>query len=233
MAMRIVAVMVIWTSAGIVMAAWLGPLSTRSWLAVLGVYYLFLHQISTLWHELGHAVAARKFTRRPVQVIVGRAPRRRMRFGRVIVDLGVLPILGLSCNGLTRYNPAGVRWRLIAWIALSGPAATSILLVVVVVLGRLEWHTGIAFRYLMVFWGVQLAVSLMTNVRPRPLNLPPDAVLRGARDGWLAQWALARAKAGAPPWHAPAREARPRPASVAPPASARSLDQMRLFGEEA
>jgi len=74
-----------------------------------------------LWHELGHALAARAFVDHDVRVQVGRGARRGFRLAGVDFEIGAPSLVGIG--GLCRY-PASVTAYESLVIALAGPAAT-------------------------------------------------------------------------------------------------------------
>jgi hypothetical protein len=74
-----------------------------------------------LWHELGHALAARTFVDRDLIVQVGRGDRWSFRVGDIDFRIGAPSLLGIG--GLCHY-PASVTASESLVIALAGPAAT-------------------------------------------------------------------------------------------------------------
>jgi hypothetical protein len=74
-----------------------------------------------LWHELGHALAARAFVDHDVTVQVGRGDRWSFRVADVDFRIGAPSLVGIG--GLCHY-PASVTASESLVIALAGPAAT-------------------------------------------------------------------------------------------------------------
>jgi hypothetical protein len=74
-----------------------------------------------LWHELGHALAARAFVDRDVTVQVGRGDRWSFRVADIDFRIGAPSLLGIG--GLCHY-PASVTASESLVIAVAGPAAT-------------------------------------------------------------------------------------------------------------
>jgi hypothetical protein len=153
--------------------------------------------LATLGHELGHALAALLLGGRPSLIVVGRGPFLRVRAEPTLILFSVLPTRGVLFAGICRYNPAGLPWRSVAFIALAGPMASLVELLAAVLLGPAVWHSGALARMLIVWTDIWLAVSLVVNLWPRGGATRPgtDRALR--RDGDLARYAYARHRAAA------------------------------------
>jgi hypothetical protein len=192
-----------------------GPLTQVQLVVLLVLLELVVYPLSTLIHELGHAVVARRVTRGPVSVVVGRAPYATFALGRVQVNFSFLPSCGVSYRGVCRFDPSGVSWRNRARIALAGPAATFSELCLAALVGVSLWgHAGVFARNLIGLSLFGLIASVVVNLVPR--NTGPIA-----NDG--AQ-ALAALKHDRDQLQLPIRSATsssPRPAAAAPRVKAR------------
>lgn len=113
--------------------------------------------VATLWHELGHLVAA-KLVRMPVRrIFVGLGPKlwQQSLTHETDLVLRALPV-GMSIAVEGRYDATGALRRPVwhdLWVAAAGPLA-SLLLSLVVVVGAALLHVGPQ--------GMALAVSLAT-----------------------------------------------------------------------
>ena len=160
--------------------------------------------VSTLLHELGHAVAVVRLGGRQAQVIVGRGPWAKLRLGRVHVMFSLLPARGVLFRGICRYDPAGLPWRSIGWIALAGPLATLVELALLLAVTPALWNAGPLARGVTVFAAAGLLASLVVNLIPQALGSDgPGALVQ--RDGFSARQAFARHRHGRAPQLQPAR----------------------------
>jgi membrane-associated protease RseP (regulator of RpoE activity) len=141
-------------------AASIGPLYI--WLALLAV---------TLWHELGHCLAARSVGI-PVRVLsVGFGPvlwQRTLRDDSVLL-LRALPV-GMSIGVPSRYSAAGHPLRPTAhdvWIAAGGPVAS--LLLMLLLFGLAHWlPLPIGVAHGLVGVGLLSVVVALFNLLPLP-----------------------------------------------------------------
>ncbi|MGZ4277173.1 MAG: hypothetical protein ACXVVU_10985 [Solirubrobacteraceae bacterium] len=90
----------------------------------LAALFLAVGLVSTLVHELGHALAARSLVDTDVLIRIGdRVPLGTVRFGRVAVDLNAIATprraAGVAYADLSQATP-----RDMLLIALAGPAAS-------------------------------------------------------------------------------------------------------------
>ena len=111
---------------------------------------LVVGPLLVLGHELGHALAVSRLARRGCMVIVGRGPFVRFRAGRVVILFSLLPTSGVPFAGICRYDPSGLPWRTIGWIALAGPLATAAELVGLAVAAPLVWTIGPLARFVLI-----------------------------------------------------------------------------------
>jgi hypothetical protein len=160
---------------------------------------LLVLPLSTLGHELGHALAVSRLGRRNCMVIVGRAPFLRFTAGRAVVLLSVLPARDLPFSGVCRYDPSGLPWRMIGWIALAGPLATAAELIGLVAAAPLLWTIGPLARFVVVLSVEILIWALVRNLRERAPAAQAEGHGRWLHDGDLARLAFARHRAGIPP----------------------------------
>lgn len=129
--------------------------------------------LSILGHELGHALAVSRLGRRNCMVIVGRGPFMRFTAGRAVVLFSVLPTRGVPFAGVCRYDPSGLPWRAIGWIALAGPLATAAELIGLVTAGPLLWTIGPLARFVVVLSAEILTWTLVQSAVDRdPLTRP-------------------------------------------------------------
>ncbi len=174
---------------------WVVHLTTAMILVAIVVLELVVQPVSTLLHELGHAVAAGALGANTMSVMVGRGPWARFKLGRVQVNFSLLPARGVLIRGVCRYQADGLAWRRRAWIALAGPAATLLELLLVVTLGRAGWSTAWPLvRALILLTGSGLLASALVNLIPAHRK---GAVL--PTDGWVARRSLQLHRQGAPP----------------------------------
>lgn len=155
--------------------------------------------LSILGHELGHALAVSRLGRRNCMVIVGRGPFMRFTAGRAVVLFSVLPTRGVPFAGVCRYDPSGLPWRAIGWIALAGPLATAAQLISLVTAGPLLWTIGPLARFVVVLSAEVLIWTLVQSLRERTPASPAGGSGRLLHDGDLARLAFARHQAGIPP----------------------------------
>jgi hypothetical protein len=155
--------------------------------------------LSILAHELGHALAVSRLGRRHCMVVVGRGPFLRFTAGRAVVLFSVLPTRGIPFSGACRYDPSGLPWRMIGWIALAGPLATAAELIGLVAAAPLLWPIGPLARFVVVLSAEILGWALVRNLRERASAARADAPGGSLYDGDLARLAFARQRAGMPP----------------------------------
>lgn len=173
---------------------WTGPITAVQYLLVLAILEFAVQPISTLLHELGHAVAAKRLGGRDVFVVVGRGPWATLTIGGVRVNFSPLPSRGVLIRGFCSYNQSEVSWRSRAWIALAGPAATFLTLILAFGFGADAWPgSGAMVRYLIVLSVLGLLLSMPVNLLP--LRRDGRDV---ANDGAKARAAFRLASAGAP-----------------------------------
>jgi hypothetical protein len=174
---------------------WLGAVpSFAAYLVVVAIVQLVIQPLSTLLHELGHAVAVAVIARRPSFVMVGRGPWLTVRRGRVTVHFSMLAARGVRIAGVCRYDRLGLSWQQVGWIALAGPLATAGQLILGLTIAPLLWTHGPTARLLVALWTIGLAGSLVINLVPQRSRDPGDW-----RDGTVARVAFACHKAGVPP----------------------------------
>ncbi|MGZ4268062.1 MAG: metalloprotease [Solirubrobacteraceae bacterium] len=167
----------------------------------LAALFLAVGLVSTLVHELGHALAARSLVDTDVLIRIGdRVPLGTVRFGRVAVDLNAIATprraAGVAYADLSQATP-----RDMLLIALAGPAAS---LAQVPVIALCWVATGGLLH-------TAFAIVIAQGVFAGAFNLVPrrrrDATTGGSicSDGWHAREALRRIRAGsAPPARPPA-----------------------------
>lgn len=172
-----------------------GPLSAPQFVLVLLVLEFVAQPFSTLLHECGHAVAARRVSSGRVSLIVGRGPYLSGTVAGVRVNFSLLPARGVRIRGVCRYEADDVSWRDRAAVSLAGPLATMLeLLVAAIVTLRLWSGTGPLVRNLLVLVLIGLAMSLLAN-------LVPNTIVPGvlSNDGANALRAIRNQRAGVPP----------------------------------
>jgi len=99
---------------------WLGRLhDPAQWLALVLLLEFAVQPLSTLVHELGHAIAVAAVGKCPAHAIVGRGPWLTAQIGRFMVSFSPFPMRGVLVRGICRYDPAGISWRSRGWIALA------------------------------------------------------------------------------------------------------------------
>jgi hypothetical protein len=196
---------------------WLGRLSVPQWLLLIVVLEFVVQPVSTLLHELGHAAAVVRLGGRAAHVIVGRGPWTNVTAGRVRVSFSPLPARGVRFGGMCRYDPSGLPWRSLGWIAIAGPAATLFELALLLALAPTVWGVGSLWRVLVGLSAAWLVASLIVNLSPRPLKLGHDRAAVAQHDGSQARRAFARHREGAPPPRLP----------TPPPANATNVDVSR------
>jgi membrane-associated protease RseP (regulator of RpoE activity) len=162
------------------------------------VLAVVVQPVTTLGHELGHAVAALMLGARPTLIIVGRGPFLRVRAEPTLILFSVLPTRGVPFAGVCRYDPAGLAWSSVALIALAGPLATLLELLAVVLLGPAAWGSGALTRMLTVETGLYLAIGLVVTLWPRGAAMRTGSNQAFRHDGDLARYAYARHRATMP-----------------------------------
>jgi hypothetical protein len=160
---------------------------------------LIVLPLSILGHELGHALAVSRLGRRNCMVIIGRGPFLRFTAGRAVVLFSVLPTRGVPFAGVCRYDPSGLPWRAIGWIALAGPLATAAEFVGLVGAGPLLWNIGALARFVVVLSAEILIWTLVQSLRERTPAARGGGFGQRLHDGDLARLAFARHQAGIPP----------------------------------
>ena len=135
-----------------------------------------------LWHELGHAVAARAFSDGEVSVQVGRGDRWTFRLLDVDVTVGTPSPLGIG--GFCRYRDDVTALGALA-IALAGPLATFV--AAVVALALLPSLHGPVHAFAAVV-ALESIWSLLVNLAP--LTVTDRSGRRWRTDGWRALDAL-------------------------------------------
>jgi hypothetical protein len=184
---------------GVGAQVWLGDLrSLWAWVVMAVAFGFVVQPVSTLIHELGHAVAVVTLGRRRAMAVVGRGPWVTIRLGPVTVRFSPLPTRGVRIAGFCRYDAAGLSWATRGWISLAGPIATLIELLAVLGLSPLLWNRGALTRYLLAGAVVQLAMSLAANLSPRPAAAGGERAVITQRDGYTARAAFARHRARVP-----------------------------------
>jgi membrane-associated protease RseP (regulator of RpoE activity) len=147
-----------------------GPLTPQQLLLMLLALEFVVQPVSTLIHELGHAVVARRVTRKPVAVMVGRGPYAKLAFAGVRVNFSLLPARGMMIAGVCRSDASEASWHDRAAIALAGPVATVFELLGVVVTASVVWsHAGPLPRNLLAVTAVGLLSGAVWNLIPRAL----------------------------------------------------------------
>ena len=163
-----------------------GPLMPAQFLIMLLVLEFVVQPVSTLIHELGHAAAARRVSTGLVSVTVGRGPFLSFAIDRVRVNFSFLPSRGVMIRGVCTSDVRGVSWRDRAVIALAGPAATSVELLVGIGIAAGLWaHAGLLARNLILLSLLGLACSVVVNLVPHKVGII-------ANDGAQAVAALQR-----------------------------------------
>ncbi len=186
-----------------------GPLSATQLVLVLLVLEFVVQPLSTLLHECGHAIAARRVSSGQVSLIVGRGPYLSGTVGGVRMNFSFLPSRGVRIRGVCRYEAGEVSWLDRAVVSLAGPFATVLeLLVVVSVMLRLWSGAEPLLRNLLALVVIGLGMSLLVNLIPR--TVIPGVL---SNDGSNALRALRNHRAGVPP--------AARPAAVRPPTAMR------------
>ena len=169
-----------------------GPLTGVQLIVVLLTLEFIVQPLSTLLHECGHAIVARRVSAGPVSVLVGRGPHVSGTIGGVRVNFSMLPARGVRIAGLCRYEATQIGWRDRAAVSLAGPAATSLELIVVAGMTAGVWSSaGPVVRNLLLLATIGLALSVV-------INLVPNAIIPGvlSNDGANALRALRNARAG-------------------------------------
>jgi hypothetical protein len=154
----------------------------------LFIVALLVSPVTTLLHELGHAIAATRLADRPALVIVGRGPWVSTKWGRVTVRFSLVPRRAKTKRGFCVYDRSGVPWRSIGWISLAGPIATGATLMAVLAGAPGLWTAGVLARYITFWTVVMLFGDLIVNLDPRTPQAPAAPV--GVRDGWRARHAF-------------------------------------------
>jgi hypothetical protein len=209
LSVRQVAFMLLLLAGAIAEGYWLGgagfwrvsSLHMLDWVFSVFVFEFLVQPVTTLLHELGHAIAATRLGRRPALVIVGRGPWTSTKWGQVTIRFSLVPGRGIEHRGLCVYDPSGLPWRSIGWISLAGPIATAITLAAILAVAASTglWAAGLLARYI-IFWTVaMLALALIVNLIPRRRKPQAQAATVGARDGWVARQAFECHRKGLPP----------------------------------
>lgn len=192
---------------------WTGPISPTQFVLVLVLLEFVVQPISTLIHELGHAVAAQRLGGRQVFLVVGRGPWATFSLGSIRVNLSPFPSRGVLIRGFCRYEDADVSWQSRARIALAGPAATLVTLIAAIALGSDLWPgSGPTVRYLIVLTVVGLVASLAVNLLP--VNRMGQTM---PNDGTKARTAIRLHRAGAPTTNVEIKPVQPYSESEAQP----------------
>ena len=178
---------------GVLIAA--GPAGPLELFALLIALEFAVQPVSTLIHELGHAAAARRATGKPVSIIVGRGPWLTFSIDQVRVNFSVLPTRGVMIRGVCRYDAREVSWRRRGLIALAGPAATLIQLLISSLFTFELWpDAGAVVRAALLLSLIGLGIGLVGNLVPKRRG-PGASVVS---DGWQALVAFRFARQGAP-----------------------------------
>jgi hypothetical protein len=154
--------------------------------------------LSELVHELGHGIAV-GLAGRPAAVIVGRGPWATFSCDRLRVQASPLPPRGVTFAGVCAYDMTGLSWRAIMWIALAGPIASLLELLLTIRIGLALWGAVPMARYLVFVTTVSLGLSLIKNLDPRPRRPNARRASLGQRDGRRALEAWTCHRAGMPP----------------------------------
>lgn len=181
---------------GILIGRWIGLRSPAHYLEMFGLWLFIFFPMSTLFHEMGHAIAVRLLTRRPAEAVVGAGPRLNVRLGQITVRFGILPMQGPHW-GFCRYDRVGVDWRKQGWISLAGPAASVLELLILLLLLPIWWHSSPLIRSVLTIGAGFQTLSVLTNLKRTPPRDRQGPVVVG-RDGWSAREAFAKARAGVP-----------------------------------
>lgn len=166
----------------------------------LFIVALLVRPVTTLLHELGHAIAAIRLADRPALVIVGREPWVSTKWGRVALRFSLVPRPARTQRGLCAYDGSGLPWRTIGWISLAGPIATGVTLAAVLAGAPGIWTAGVLGRYITFWTVVMLFTDLIVNLDPRQRKPHAQTTTTGVRDGWSARHAFECHRKGlAPP----------------------------------
>jgi hypothetical protein len=175
----------------------IGDVGVTSWALALVVAAFVVLPLATLGHELGHALAVSLLAQRPSLVVVGRGPFLRIKADPALVLFSVMPTRGVPFSGICRYDPSGLSWRTIAYVALAGPLASLCELIALALSVPLLWSTGPTMRLLMFLTAACLITSIAANLWPNGAT-PADHDRSFRRDGPMAHLAYSRYQAGAP-----------------------------------
>jgi hypothetical protein len=151
---------------------------------------LLVLPVTTLLHELGHAIAATRLADRPALAIVGRGPWVSTKWGRVTVRFSLVPRPARTQRGLCVYDGSDVPWRTRGWISLAGPIATGMTLAAVLAAAPGLWTAGVLARYIAFWTMVMLFTDLIFNLDPRQRRQHAENATARAHDGWSARHAF-------------------------------------------
>jgi hypothetical protein len=179
--------------------AWAGVVGFWQWLFLILVLEFLVQPLSTLVHELGHAVAVICLAKRTARVVVGREPWAQLTVDRLDVRFSLVPARGVSFRGICVYDSTGISWRSLGLIALAGPLATLVELAVLGAVAPALWHAGAVARGLILLTAGGLIATLVANLSPDPLEANPARAVVTQSDGWNARRAFALHRQGAPP----------------------------------
>lgn len=114
---------------------------------ILLIFFLWA-PIVTFLHELGHATSALLVTRAPIEVKLGKAPRRyHFRLGRLRFSLGTTLNPLLLSTGFCTWDGTRIGHWAHIFILLSGPMAS--------------WHQLVVYSVLAYYWQGTFAGWLM------------------------------------------------------------------------
>jgi tetratricopeptide (TPR) repeat protein len=166
---------------------------------VILLWMFLFRPLSTLVHELGHALAVRRLAGRPAEVIVGASsPAVKGRLGQVSIRFSPVPVMGSQVAGLCRYRPDGIEWRARGWISLAGPGATLLELLIMLALLPVWSQAAVVVRDVFAVGTAMLALNVVTNLVPTPLVRDRDGRVVLGRDGWNAREAFRNARSAVP-----------------------------------
>lgn len=175
-----------------------GHVSAVGWTVAILLLMFVIQPLAILGHELGHALAVSLLAGRSSLVVVGRGPFVRVKADPTTVLFSVLPTRGVPFSGVCRFDPAGISWRAIVWIALAGPLATLCELVGVAAVAPLMWDTGAVMRLVIIQTAAILILHLAINLWPDRAAAAGGKQPSFVRDGPKARLAYAHHRAGTP-----------------------------------